>query len=296
VPGSAGAANDEIAAIVGQDMLNLLQPGTNHVILGRFLALNLDVSIGDRVTALLAEFTDGRPSLRRAGFEVVGIFDAGVANHDANLALTSLADAGGLIGLGDRPQGVAVRLDDPMTAGEFQSALSAQLGNSYRYSNWADENRSLFRAMAIEKTMMTIILMFIVGVAAFNIVASLMMVVTEKERDIAILRTYGLEPARVVRIFFVQGALLGVAGTVLGTVAGIVLAANVETIVPWLERTLNFKIMPGDVFYVTEVPSEIQLLDVVLVPLFALLISVLATLFPSRRAAQVEPAEALRYE
>jgi lipoprotein-releasing system permease protein len=150
--------------------------------------------------------------------------------------------------------------------------------------------------MRIEKTMMTIILMFIVGVAAFNIVTSLMMVVNEKEQDIAILRTCGLEPSRVVRIFFVQGAAIGFAGMTAGVALGLALAFNVQTIVPWLEGTFNFQIMPGDVFYVTEIPSEVQLVDVALIALLAFAISLLATIYPSRRAARVAPAKALRYE
>jgi lipoprotein-releasing system permease protein len=138
--------------------------------------------------------------------------------------------------------------------------------------------------------------MFIVGIAAFNIVASLMMVVNEKRGDIAIFRTFGVEPRNVVRIFLFQGAMLGVAGVVLGTVLGLLLAVNVESIIPWLEQTFNFKIMPGDVFYVTEIPADIRSGDVATVPLIALTIALLATIYPSRRAAHVRPAEALRDE
>src|SRR5690606_7823079 len=152
-----------------------------------------------------------------------------------------------------------------------------------------------FRAIRIEKTMMTVILLFIVGVAAFNIVASLMMVVTDKRKDIAILRTYGLEPGRVARIFVVQGAAIGVAGTLLGVVLGLVLAFNVGTIVPWLETTFDFQIMPGDVYYVTDIPSEVHLADVILVPALALAIALAATIYPSRRAAAVAPAIAPRH-
>ena len=144
--------------------------------------------------------------------------------------------------------------------------------------------------------MMTLLLLLIVAVAAFNIVASLMMVVTDKQKDIAILRTYGLEPGRVARVFMVQGSILGLAGTLIGLVLGVVLALNVETIVPWMELTFNFQIMPGDVYYVTEIPSEIHLLDVVLISVVAFFVAVLATIYPSRRAASVAPAEALRYE
>ena len=166
----------------------------------------------------------------------------------------------------------------------------------FAYTSWTETHRSLFRAMHIEKTMMTIILMFIVGVAAFNIVTSLMMVVNEKEQDIAILRTCGLEPARVVRIFFVQGAVIGLLGTLVGIGLGLVLAFNVHTIVPWLETTFHFKIMPGDVFYVSEIPSEVHLSDVLIIPTLAFAIAMLATVFPSRRAARIAPAQALRYE
>jgi lipoprotein-releasing system permease protein len=292
----SATADHATSEIVGADALRLLEPGSRRVLLGRFLAVNLNVSVGDYVTILLADLNDGRPNLTRTNFEVAGIFYAGVTAHDTRLALVSLPDASALVGLGDKPQGIAVRLGDPQLAAQFQRDLAAEIGPGFRFSNWAQDNSSLLRAMAIEKAMMTIILMFIVAVAAFNIVASLMMVVNEKQRDIAILRTFGVGARRIVRVFAFQGAVLGLIGTLLGTVIGLVLAFNVETIVPWLEQTLNFKIMPGDVFYVTEIPSDIRLADVVFVPLAALVITLLATLYPSGRAALVSPADALRDE
>lgn len=289
-------ASSELARIIGSDLLRELEPNSGRVALGRFLALNLDVQVGDRVTAWLATVAKGRPEISGASLVVAGIFDAGVEQHDSRTALTDLSDAGALLGLGGAPRSLAIRLDDPMRAPQFREQLEDLLGSSFEYSTWTDQNQSLFRAMRIEKTMMTIILMFIVGVAAFNIVASLMMVVNEKEQDIAILRTFGLEPARVVRVFFFQGAAIGLIGTLAGVALGLLLAANVETIVPWAEATFHFQIMPGDVFYVTEIPSEIHWSDVAVIPLLAFAIALAATVYPSRRAARVAPAQALRYD
>ena len=244
----------------------------------------------------MPEVDNGRPTALLRSFLVTGIFSAGSQDHDAGLALTHLSDAAELRGFAGRAGGVAIRLEDPMAVGEFASMLPESLDSAATYSDWTIENSSYFRAIRIEKTMMALLLTLIVAVAAFNIVASLVMVVTDKKKDIAILRTYGLEPERVSRIFMVQGTLIGVIGTCLGLVLGLVLAFNVETIVPWLERSFNFELMPGDVYYVTQLPSEIQWLDVTLITVAAFAIAVLATVYPSRRAAAVAPAEALRYE
>jgi lipoprotein-releasing system permease protein len=301
--------------------LQSLQPGERRIILGRVLALNLGLSRGDSVTLLVPRIKNGRLSPLLRDFTVAGVFEAGIQEHDANLALVHIADASELKDLAGRAEGVAVRLHDPVGVGRFQrermpateAVLRRQLqsdqGNvasgesqappaagGLRYSDWAQEHRNLFTAIHIEKLMMTIILMLIVGVAAFNIVASLMMVVIDKQKDIAILRTYGLEPNRVARIFLVQGSVIGLIGTVLGVCLGLVLALNVDVIVPWLETTFNFKIMPGDVYYVTEIPSEVHVWDVVSIPVVAFLVAMLATVYPSRRAAAVAPAAALRYD
>lgn len=276
--------------------LSDLESGSQNIILGRLLALNLGIGVGNRVNLLVPQIENGRPAATLRSFTVSGIFVAGVQNHDAGLALIHLDDASELRGFTGRAGGVALRLDDPMAVTEYAGSL-AQLGDDdVTYSDWTIENSSHFRAIRIEKTMMAVLLMLIVAVAAFNVVASLVMVVTDKKKDIAILRTYGLEPSRVSRVFIIQGSLIGFVGTFLGLILGLLLAFNVETVFPWLERTFNFELMPSDVFYVSQLPSEIQWFDVTLITLTAFLIAVLATIYPSRRAAAVAPAEALRYE
>jgi lipoprotein-releasing system permease protein len=286
----------ELEDIVGADHLQRLEAGANRILLGRNVGSDLNVLPDDVIEVLLPEARAGQVDFRRAGATVAGTFTAGIEAHDSQLALMHLRDASRLAGLGDAPPALAIRLDEPMDVGRTEQRLAQALGPGFDWSNWATENRSLFQAMAIEKTMMTILMLFIVAVAAFNIVTSLTMVVNEKEKDIAILRTLGLEPGRITRVFLVQGAVLGVGGTLAGVAIGYTLAANLETVLPWLERTFGFSIMPADVFYVSEVPSEIRLQDLLLVPGFALIISLLATLLPSRRAARIDPADALRYE
>jgi lipoprotein-releasing system permease protein len=288
--------DSDLSRFVSPSDLERLTPGSRQMILGRVLALNLGLKPGDTVTLLVPRIANGRVAPRVAAFTVAGIFEAGIQDNDASLALVDMRDASDLEGLNGAAAGVAVRLDDPLAVQRFHAAVGAALDPAWRYSDWTEEHRSLFTAIHVEKLMMSIILMLIVGVAAFNIVASLMMVVIDKQRDIAILRTYGLEPRRVARVFLVQGSVIGVVGAALGTVLGLILAFNVHVIVPWLEHTFGFQIMPGDVYYVTELPSEVHLFDVVVIPLVALAVAVLATVYPARRAAAVAPANALRYD
>jgi len=258
--------------------LGVLQPGERSIILGRLLALDLGVRIGDGVVLLIPRpVGDGtlEPVLER--FVLRGVFEAGLQDHDSLLALVNAREAAAIApilarGLGDR------------------------LGSDVVTSDWTIENASYFRAIRIEKMMMSLILSLIIGVAAFNIVASLVMVVTDKSNDIAVLRTLGMKSAGVVRVFFVQGAVIGWAGVFLGVLLGVVLAINVPVIVPFLEQALGFQIMPGDVYYVTRIPSELETADVVTISVAAFVLTSLATLYPARRAALVNPAVALRYE
>lgn len=290
------SATSDVGRLIERGSLENLKPGEHRILLGSVLAANLGVVTGDVVRLLVPRVVDGRVLPRERAFTVAGVIDAGVPDHDTSLALVHLTDASELKGLEGAAEGVALRFDDPFLVRDFAAAERGALDPAWRYSDWTEEYRNLFTAMKIEKLMMSIILLMIVGVAAFNIVASLMMVVIDKQKDIAILRTYGLEANRVARIFIVQGAAIGLVGALLGLGLGLALAYNIDVVVPWLEQTFGFQIMPGDVYYVTALPSEVQVFDVVAVPLAAFALAVLATLYPARRAAAIAPAIALRYD
>jgi lipoprotein-releasing system permease protein len=277
--------------------LDLLQPGSKGIILGRVLAINLGARLGDGVTLLIPRAGDDgtlEPVLER--FVLRGVFEAGVQDHDATLGLVHLQDAAPLLSLDDRVSGVRFLARDVMAAPEISRAIVAAGEGKLQASDWTIENASYFRAIRLEKMMMSIILSLIIGVAAFNIVASLVMVVTDKTGDIAILRTLGMGPGSVVRVFFIQGAVIGWLGVFIGVLAGVLLALNVPTVVPMLEQVFGFQIMPGDVYYVTRIPSILEAEDVFIIAIGAFLLTSLATLYPARRAALVNPAMALRYE
>ncbi len=295
LPEEEGEVSD-LGRLIERGAVENLQPGAHRILLGEVLAFNLGVETGDTVRVLVPRITNGEIIPRIAAFTVGGVFEAGVPDHDTSLALVHLTDASDLKGLGGAAEGVALKFDDPLLVREFAAAQRGAFDADWRYSDWTEEYRNLFTAMRIEKLMMSIILLMIVGVAAFNIVASLMMVVIDKQKDIAILRTYGLDARRVARIFIVQGAVIGLVGALLGVALGLALAYNIDVVVPWLEQTFGFQIMPGDVYYVTALPSEVQLFDVVAVPVAAFALAILATLYPARRAAAIAPASALRYD
>ena len=277
--------------------LGVLQPGIRSIVLGRLLALNLNVRIGDGVVLLIPRPADDgglQPVLER--FVVRGVFDAGVQAHNSTLALMHVDDAVRILSLGERVSGVRFLADDVMAAPEVAARLVDGLGEGYRSSDWTVENASYFRAIRIEKMMMSLILSLIIGVAAFNIVASLVMVVTDKTGEIAILRTLGMGPNGVVRVFFLQGAVIGWFGVIFGVLLGVLVALFATEISFFLERLFGFQIMPGDVYYVSRIPSILEARDVIVIAIAAFILTSLATLYPARRAALVEPAAALRYE
>ena len=261
------------------------------------LALDLGVRLGDGVVLLIPRpVGDGtlEPVLER--FIMRGVFEVGLQDHDGVLALVNVQDAARIVGLGDEVNAIRFRAEDVMAAPEIARKLQDQIGGGVTTSDWTIENSSYFRAIGIEKMMMSVLLSLIIGVAAFNIVASLVMVVTDKTTDIAVLRTLGMSPGGVVRIFFVQGAMIGWAGVLIGVLLGVLVALNVPVIVPFLEQLLGFQVMPGDVYYVTQIPSELESADVTKIAIAAFVLTSLATLYPARRAAHVNPAMALRYE
>jgi len=277
--------------------LSVLTSTDRSIVLGRFLATDLGVRIGDGIVLLIPRPAgDGTLEPRLERFIVRGVFEAGVQDHDASLALVHIDDAARLMSLDERVSSVRFLTDDVMAAPVISAALQLKLGDGFRTSDWTIENESYFRAIRLEKMMMSLLLSLIIGVAAFNIVASLVMVVTDKTTDIAVLRTLGMSPGDVVRIFFIQGAVIGWFGVLLGIVGGSLLAINVPVVVPFLEQVLGFQIMPGDVYYVSSIPSVLEAEHVVIISVAAFVLTSLATLYPARRAAHVDPAIALRYE
>ncbi|MFO1351130.1 MAG: lipoprotein-releasing ABC transporter permease subunit [Gammaproteobacteria bacterium] len=275
-----------------------LKPGGFGIILGKELALTLGLGVGDKVTMITPQANvtaiGTLPVLKR--FTVVGIFEAGMYEYDRGLALIHVADASRLFRLEGAVSGLHFKLKDMFIAPRVAEELTRALPDTLMVRDWTHEHANFFRAVQIEKTAMFVILTLIVAVAAFNIVSTLVMVVTDKQSDIAILRTLGASPASVMGIFIVQGVTIGVVGTLLGLIGGITLAANVETVVPLIERVIGHKFLAPDVYLISDLPSEIIPTDVIMVGALAFALASLATLYPAWRAARTQPAAALRYE
>ena len=268
------------------------------VVLGRELAWKLGVQAGSTVTLVTPEgqLTPAGLLPRLKRFTVVGIFEIGMYEFDSGLVLLHLDDAARLYQMTGQVSGVRVKLDDIYQAPRRALELEVELGDGYRVRDWTREHANFFRALKMEKTVMFVIMFFIVAVAAFNIVSTLVMMVADKRAEIAILRTLGAGPRSIMAIFMVQGSIIGVVGTLLGVVLGVLLSLNVESIVPALERLFGMQFLAADVYYISDLPSRLNWLDVASITVAALLMSFVATLYPAWRAAQTQPAEALRYE
>jgi len=297
VDAAAGDTVRELGRAITQGRLADLTPGSGRVIVGELIAERLGVSVGDQLTLLVPGIgADGTPEGRLRAFTVAGVFEVGLQDHDGTLVFAPLEDARALGPAGASGQGLHIRVSDVLAAPAAAARLRQALPRVYEVRDWTEDNASYFRATRIEKTMMSLILLLIVAVAAFNIVAMLVMVVTDKRTDIAILRTLGAAPRRVMGIFMTQGLVIGWLGVALGVALGLTLALNVETIEPFLERTFHFQILDSDVYYSSVIPSEVHAANVVAIGAAALLLTALATIYPAIRAARTAPAEALRYE
>lgn len=293
---------ESTVADIGEHMrsgnFNALRPGEFGIILGTDLAHSLGVFDGDQVTLIAPQGLVTAAGLipRLKTFRVVGTFEVGHAEFDSGLALIHIADAQRLYQMGDAVSGIRLKLKDLFRAPLVGAQMHDILQGDYYISDWTRQFSGFFRAVEIEKRMMFIILTLIIAVAAFNVVSTLVMVVTDKQSDIAILRTLGAKPASILKIFMVQGSIIGVIGTFLGVAGGLAVAFNIDVLVPALERVLSLKFLDKTVYMIPELPSEVRWDDIITISIVSLVLSLLAGLYPSWRAARVRPAEALRYE
>jgi len=278
--------------------LESLVPGEFGVVLGAALAQSLGARLGDAVTLIAPQglVTPAGLVPRLKQFRVVGTFQVDHFEYDSGLALVNVADAQRLYQLGDSVSGVRLKLADLFESQAVRRDLYAAIGGDVLITDWTRSHATFFKAVEVEKRVMFIILTLIVAVAAFNVVSTLVMVVTDKQSDIAILRTLGATPGSIMKIFVVQGALIGLIGTLLGVAGGIVLALNVDTVLPWIERTFNIRFLSPEIYFISELPSELRRADVTVIAAVSLAMSFVATIYPSWRASRVRPAEALRYE
>ena len=293
---------EDRVADIGRHMrsgrLEDLKPGEYGVVLGVELARALGAAQGDRVVLVApqGQVTPAGVVPRLRQLTVVGIFGVDHYEYDSGLALLHIEDAQRIFRLGDAVSGVRLKVKELFQAPQVARDLSRSLGPDIYASDWTRQHANFFRAVQIEKRMMFIVVILIIAVAAFNIVSSLVMVVTDKQADIAILRTLGAAPGSITKIFMIQGMLIGVVGTLLGLAGGIALALNVETVVPFIESLFGIKFLAKDVYYISDLPSEVQMPDVVLTAAVSFALTLAATIYPSWRASKINPAEALRYE
>ncbi len=283
---------------VVEGRLSQLTPGSFNIVLGRELALWLGVRVGDGVIVTTSDFrsTPMGAIATQKRFRVSGIFEAGYNDFDKGLAVVNMKDLQRVLRMGEGVTGVRLKLHDMDRASEVARDLALELEGPYSVSDWSTENANLFRALKMEKTVMAILLAFIIGMGAFNLVNSQVMLVTDKQADIAIMRTLGLAPKGVMQVFMVQGTLIGVIGTTIGVIGGILLTLNLEHVLHAIERAFGAQLLPEDVYYITGLPTDLQASEVALTAIAALAMAFLATVYPAWRAARTAPAEALRYE
>jgi lipoprotein-releasing system permease protein len=275
-----------------------LKPREYGIVLGVEVASGLGVVPGDKVTVIVPQVqvtpAGILPRLRR--FTVVGVYQIGHPEYDGMTGFIELGDASRLFRLGDDIGGIRLKLDDMFAAQSIGHDLQASLGKNFKVTDWSEEHGSFFRAVKTERIAMTLILFLVVCVALFNLVASLMMAVNDKESDIAILRTFGMPSKSIMQIFMIQGSIIGIFGTVVGVSLGVLLSLNIDVVIPALENTFGFKIFSADIFYISAIPSDLRWENVIWIGIASLVASVLATVYPAWRAAQIQPAESLRYE
>ncbi|GGC11411.1 lipoprotein-releasing ABC transporter permease subunit [Pseudoduganella buxea] len=287
----------DVALQVKEGSLDALRPGQFNIVLGVDLARALGASLGEKVTMVLPQGTVTPAGLvpRMRSFTVVGIFSARHQEFDAGMAFIHLQDAQRMLRM-EAPSGLRLRLADMHRAPQVADELKKMLPAHLTVRDWSKLNANWFAAVQTEKRMMFIILTLIVAVAAFNLVSTLVMTVTDKQPDIAILRTLGASPASIMKIFVIQGALVGLLGTALGVTGGVLVASNIDVIVPFIEQLLGVQFLSKDIYYISTVPSDMRWPDVTKIGIIAVILAFLATIYPSWWAARVKPAEALRYE
>ena len=287
-----------LSKLVREGSLQDLEPGAYRIVLGRALAEELDVAPGDRVLLVIAQgnVTPAGVVPRMRRFTVAGVFDAGMYEFDRGLALVNLSDAQKLYRLGEAVTGLRYALDEPYAAPATIRSLAIGLGGGFYVSDWTRRHANFFRSIQVTRSIMFVVLLLVVAVAAFNIVSTLVMVVKEKQGDIAILRTLGSSPGEILSVFMVQGTTIGVIGTLAGVALGLLLAFNLTSIVHGLESLLGVTLVDARVYFIGDLPADVRTADVVFIAVTALALGVLSTVYPAWRAARTAPADALRHE
>ena len=297
LPEMETSVTDVLAKLI-EGTASSLKAGEFNIIIGSALAGNLGLGIGSKVTVVSpqGQVTPAGLIPRLKRFTVSGIFDLGMYEYDNGLALIHLGDAAKLFRKANAVDGLRLKLDDVFLAPEVTGDLQYELGFDYRVRDWTTAHSTFFRALKVERRVMFVILSIIIAIAAFNIVSTLVMVVTEKQADIAILKTFGSTPSSILKIFMVQGTVIGLVGTIIGTILGVLTALNVSGIIAFIEGVFKTEFMPAELYLISGFPSELIVTDVIKVAATAFILSLLATLYPAWKASKVQPAEALRYE